>query len=95
MRWIDWKVMATIWIPALLRDLTDGQEQVTTSAGSVREAVDLLDAQYPGIKARLCNGDQLRAGITVVVDGEVSHLRLRHRLNEDSELHFLPAISGG
>jgi molybdopterin converting factor small subunit len=30
-----------------------------------------------------------------VVDGEVSQLRLRHRLRDGSEVHFLPAISGG
>jgi hypothetical protein len=31
----------------------------------------------------------------VVVDGRVSNQRLRHRLIESSEVHFLPAIGGG
>jgi molybdopterin converting factor small subunit len=29
------------------------------------------------------------------VDGRVSSQRLRHELTETSEVHFLPAISGG
>jgi molybdopterin converting factor small subunit len=29
------------------------------------------------------------------VDGQVSQQRLRHPLDESSEVHFIPAISGG
>lgn len=87
--------MAVVWIPALLRDLTGGQESVRVAAGTVAEAIEALDRLYPGVKARLTDGDRLRPGISVVVDGEVSGRRLRHRLEEDSEVHFLPAISGG
>jgi molybdopterin converting factor small subunit len=29
------------------------------------------------------------------VDGRVSTQRMRHPLTENSEVHFLPAISGG
>ncbi len=54
-----------------------------------------LDSRYPGIKARLCDAERLRPGIAVVVDGEVSPLRLRQRLSDTSEVHFLPAIGGG
>ncbi len=87
--------MAVVFIPALLRDLTAGEESVELPAHTVREAIDLLDARYPGVKARLYDGDRLRPGIAVAVDGTISRLRLRHRLEQDSEVHFLPAISGG
>jgi molybdopterin synthase sulfur carrier subunit len=87
--------MPVVWIPALLRDLTAGQEKVTVPGVTVREVVEHLDGLYPGIKGRLCEEDRLRPGIAVVVDGEVSRQRLRHRLTETSEVHFLPAISGG
>ncbi len=87
--------MPVVWIPALLRDLTDGQEKVTVPGETVRQALEHLNALYPGIKERLCEEDRLRPGITVVVDGELSRQRLRHRLTETSEVHFLPAISGG
>jgi len=37
----------------------------------------------------------LRANFVVVVNGTVSRMRLRHKLDEDSEVHFVPQISGG
>jgi molybdopterin synthase sulfur carrier subunit len=61
----------------------------------LRDVVDNLDARYPGIKERLCDGERLRPSISVVVDGQVSTLKLRHRLDEVSEVHFVVAISGG
>ena len=48
------------------------------------------------MQSRLCeNDDQLRPTISVIVDGSISQQRLRHKLQENSEIHFLPAISGG
>ncbi len=87
--------MAVVWIPSLLRDLTGGQPQVNVPGETVREVIAALEKVYPGIEARLCDGGQLRPHIAVVVDGQVSAHRLRHRLTETSEVHFLPAISGG
>jgi sulfur-carrier protein len=87
--------VALIWIPALLRDLTAGKEHIRIPGATVREAIEALDQLYPGIQARLVEGDRLRPGIALVVDGEVSSQRLRHKLEESSEVHFLPAIGGG
>jgi sulfur-carrier protein len=47
------------------------------------------------VQARLCENEQLRPNISLIVDGSVSQQRLRHKLREDSEIHFLPSISGG
>ena len=87
--------MAEVWIPALLLDLTAGQQRVQVSGESVRQVINLLESQFPGIKARLLDGDRLRPGIAVIVDGEVSSQGLRQRLSETSEVHFMPALSGG
>lgn len=87
--------MPTIFIPAPLRELTQGKALVDVSGSSVREAVESLEAHYPGIKEQLCEGDKVRPNISVFVDGEISHLKMRERLEEDSEVHFLIAISGG
>jgi molybdopterin synthase sulfur carrier subunit len=61
----------------------------------VREAIESLEARYPGIKDRLCEGDKIRPNISVMVDGQVSHLKMREKLREGSEVHFVIAISGG
>ena len=87
--------MPVIWIPALLRDLTEGEERVAVPGRTLRQAIDELETRHPGLKARLLDGDQLSPDIAVVVDGYISHLRLRQPLLEDSEVHLLPAISGG
>lgn len=87
--------MATVWIPALLRDLTGGKETITVQAKNVAEAIDALDGQYPGIKLRILDGERIRPGLSVVVDGVVSSRKLRHPLGETSEVHFLPAFGGG
>ena len=87
--------MPTIWIPALLRDLTNGQEQVTVPGATLRQAIDELETRHPGLKTRLLQDGQLNPAFSVIVDGTVSHLKLRQPLSEDSEVHLLPAFSGG
>ena len=87
--------MAQVWIPALLRDLADGQQTLRISGETVAQLIENLEARFPGIKLRLCEDGRLRPGFSVSVDGEVSPLGLRQRLQENSEVHFLPAISGG
>ena len=87
--------MATVWIPPLMRDLTTGQQRVSIPGGTVGEVIEALDAAYPGMKARLCEGEQLDPGIAVSVDGRVAPLGLLAPVDEQSEVHFLPAVSGG
>lgn len=87
--------MAVVGIPSLLRELTAGKNTLTVEGDTVREVVENLDALYPGIQERLCDGERLRPSISVVVDGETSALKLRHKLNAGSEVHFVVAISGG
>jgi predicted phage tail protein len=45
--------MPHIFIPSLLRNLTGGAADVRVAGATLREAIDALDAQYPGLKARL------------------------------------------
>ncbi len=84
-----------VWIPALHRDLTGGVERVTQAGSTVREVVERLDVRFPGLAERLCDGDRLRPGIQVAVNGVVESKGLRVRLAEASEVHFVPAIGGG
>lgn len=87
--------MATVWIPALLRELTHGHETVIVPGANVRQVIDHLEHRYPGIRDQLCDGDQLHAGIAVAVDTQIARLGLMQPVSEQSEVHFLPAISGG
>ena len=87
--------MPTLFIPAPIRELTRGKASVVVSGSNVREAIESLDAQYPGVKERLCDGEKIRPNISVMVDGQVSNLKIREKLTDDSEVHFVIAISGG
>jgi molybdopterin converting factor small subunit len=87
--------MATVWVPSLMRDLTNGQDHVGAAGKTVGQLVDDLDRQYPGIKARLCAGDGLVHTLAVSVDGKLSRLGLLQPVKAQSEVRFLPAIEGG
>ncbi len=87
--------MATVWIPALLRKFTQGAATVQAEGSTVGELIDNLEQRYPGIKARLLAGEQLKPTIALVVDGETSKQGLRHPVQDSSEVHFVPAVSGG
>jgi molybdopterin converting factor small subunit len=87
--------MPTVWIPALMRDLTGGQVTVEVDGTTVREVVQALESAYPGMAERLLDGGQLRPGIRAAVDGVVTRLGLRQPVPPHAEVHFLPAVSGG
>lgn len=87
--------MADVWIPPLLRDLTGGQEHINVPGHTVRQVIQQMEERYPGIQERLCTDDRLRPNIAVAVDGEVRPKNLRQKVSENSEIHFIPAMSGG
>jgi sulfur-carrier protein len=87
--------LPSVYIPSLMRDLTGGEEVVQVPSQTLRQLIEKLDERFPGLQDRLCDEDGIRSNIIVIVDGELSHRRLRQPLSEDSEVHFLPAISGG
>ena len=79
-----------------MQKLTNGQGQIPTDGQTIRQVIDYLASHYPGFKARICNEpDQIRSEIAVAVDGEVVTSGLRTRVSDSSEVHFLPALSGG
>ena len=87
--------MPIVGIPSLLRSITGGEKSVQVEGETVRQVIENLEKRYPGIQERLCDSDHLRPGIAVIVDGNTSSLKLRQRVNETSEIHFVISISGG
>jgi len=87
--------MPTVIVPALLRPLTNGQERVAVRGSTVRQVVEDLDRQFPGIKTHLVEDGELKSGIAVSIDGEMGIGGLLDPVKETSEVYFLPAIGGG
>jgi molybdopterin converting factor small subunit len=78
-----------------MRDLTGGAPRVAIDGATVAELIERLEARFPGLKARLVEDGRLRPGLTVFVDGVQRRPPLLARVGATSEVHFLPAISGG
>ena len=87
--------MPVVWIPSLMRDLTGGESRVTVPGTTVRQVINNLEEMYPGIRQRICYGDDIDPTIAIAVDGELSELGMLQPVREQSEIHFLPAVSGG
>ena len=87
--------MAVVWIPSLLQSLTGGAEKLSVHGTTVGEIIDHLEARFPGIRDRLVDGTEIRPHIAVAIDGDVSPEGLEQDVQESSEIHFIPALSGG
>jgi molybdopterin synthase sulfur carrier subunit len=87
--------MALVWIPSLMRDLTKGRERVRVPGRTVNQLVSNLEKAYPGMGRLLIQEGRLVPGVTVFIDGEAARLGLLEAVKTNSEVHFLPAISGG
>ncbi|MDE2940124.1 MAG: MoaD/ThiS family protein [Chloroflexota bacterium] len=87
--------MATVYIPTMLLPVTGGVKQTQVEARNVRQLINALEDQFPGIRDRLLEENQVRSNLAVSIDGEVARMGLLERVGENSEVHFVPAISGG
>ncbi len=87
--------MPTVYIPPQIRSLTGGVETIEITASSVREIVTQLEERFPGVRDRLCQGDELRPGLSVSVGNQISSVGMYQKVPTDAEVHFIPAIGGG
>ncbi len=87
--------MARVFIPTPLRKLVDGMTDVRVPGATLKELIENLESRYPGMRQYLMEEDHLVPGLAAVVDGEATMEGLRQRLDDETEVHFLPAISGG
>ena len=88
----------TVRIPASLRKFAAGQDAVAVEGKDVREVLDHLDKNHPGIKAKLCDDSgNVRRFINIYADSE--DIRFLDNLNtaaqSGSEVEIIPAIAGG
>jgi molybdopterin synthase sulfur carrier subunit len=89
--------MITVRIPTPLRTLTGGNEQVEVSGSTLREVIDTLEKQHPGIRDRLLDDKGVRRFVNIYVgDEDVRFLDgLETKLSAGTEISIVPAIAGG
>lgn len=86
--------MAVVWIPALLRPLAGGAETVRASGPTLRDVIDDLDRQHPGLRDRILDGGSIRDEIALAIGSDQAS-GLSQPVGPDDEVHILPAIAGG
>jgi molybdopterin synthase sulfur carrier subunit len=90
--------MASIRIPTPLRKLTNEIEVVNSDATTLREAVDKLEVEFPGIKERIVDDTgEIRRFVNIYVNGEdVRFLdNLNTPLKPGDDVSIVPAVAGG
>ena len=87
--------MAQVFLPYDLRKFTGGNGQVEVAGATLGELVDNLEAAYPGITEHILEDGRLKPGLAAVVGHVATRQGLLQPLEPDTEVHFVPAISGG
>jgi molybdopterin synthase sulfur carrier subunit len=85
-------------IPTPLRKLTNDEEVVEVTAGTVGAAIAELQSRYPGIKERLLDdGGAVRRFVNVYVNEEdIRFLENQQTpIKDGDEVSIIPAIAGG
>jgi molybdopterin synthase sulfur carrier subunit len=90
--------MVTVYIPTPLRKVTGGHGKVVAKGRTIRDLLEALDRQYPGIRAQLCDETgEVRSFINVFVNGtEIRRLDgLATPVTDADEVSIIPAMAGG
>ena len=87
--------MPTVHIPPQMRDVTGGRSELSVEGRTLRQVVAGLEAECPGIAARLVEEDRILPGLAISIDGAVTSRGLLARVEPASQIHFLPAFGGG
>jgi sulfur-carrier protein len=85
-------------IPTPLRKLTNEQELVEVTAGTVSSAITELQTRFPGIQERLVDEKgEVRRFVNVYVNEEdIRFLQNQNTaLKDGDEISIIPAIAGG
>jgi molybdopterin synthase sulfur carrier subunit len=88
---------ATVRIPTPLRVHTAGKDEVRANGATVAELIDDLEANHPGIKAKLVDANGVRRFVNIFVgDEDIRFLEgLQTKVPDGVEISIIPAIAGG
>lgn len=84
-------------IPAALRTLTGGADEVKAEGATVGAVIEDLDKRHPGLKDRLLDEKGVRRFINIYVGEEDVRFTggLSTELKAGDQISIIPAIAGG
>lgn len=90
--------VVAVTIPAVLRTRTGNHALVRVAGRTVREVIEALEREYPGMRFNLCyETGELREFVNIFVGGEnVRFLNdLETPVTSGATIHILQSVAGG
>lgn len=87
----------TVRIPTPLRTLTQGKDEVEAQGASIRDLIEDLEKNFPGIKERLCDDKGVRRFVNIYQNEEDIRFleNLDTKVKDGDSISIVPAIAGG
>ncbi|MBQ1081084.1 MULTISPECIES: ubiquitin-like small modifier protein 1 [Nocardiopsis] len=88
----------SVRVPTILRTYTNDASEVTAEGGTLAEVLDHLEANHPGILARvLDDGGKVRRFVNVYVGDEDVRFEkgLQTEVRDGQQISIIPAVAGG
>jgi molybdopterin synthase sulfur carrier subunit len=88
----------TVKIPTPLQKLTKNQAEVKINGADIKEIIENLEKDYPGIKDRICDENgKVRKFINIYVNEEDVRFLQQDKtpVKDGDEISIIPAIAGG
>ncbi|RKS05869.1 molybdopterin synthase subunit MoaD [Nocardiopsis sp. Huas11] len=89
---------ASVRVPTILRTYTNDAAEVTAEGGTVADVLDDLEANYPGIRARILDdAGKVRRFVNVYVGDEDVRFEkgLQTEVADGAKISIIPAVAGG
>ncbi|MFD7842641.1 MoaD/ThiS family protein [Nocardia sp. NPDC059764] len=87
----------TVSIPTIMRPITKGEKRVQAQGATLAAVIADLEANYPGLAAKLLEDGRLKRYVNVYVDDEDVRFTggLDAEVPEGGSVTILPAVAGG
>jgi sulfur-carrier protein len=88
----------SVRVPTILRTYTGGAAEVSVTGATLREVIESLESNYPGIRTRLLDDDgRLRRFVNVYVEDEDVRFAdgLATPTPAGTSVSVIPAVAGG
>lgn len=88
----------TVRIPTPLQKLTQNQEMVKAEGANIKELIENLEKEFPGIRGRICDENgKVRKFINIYVNEEDVRFLQQEKtaVKAGDEVSIVPAIAGG
>lgn len=89
---------ATVILPYVLRTKIGNRSSVTVAGSTIREIIDALDHDFPGLRFNLCyETGELRSFVNIFLDREnIRYLQgLDTPVHNGTTIHILQSVAGG